>query len=87
MFSILTALSMTVSTIVLVITGIFGQGGEGAGGSPPRDGGGRGAGGCYFKFPWKGGWTVGFVAEHTWALIVFVAGLVVWWLMQEVKKG
>ena len=45
------------------------------------------SGGCYFKFPWKGRWTVGFVAEHTWALIVFVAGLVVWWLMQEVKKG
>ena len=26
---------------------------------------------------------VGFVAEHTWALIVFVAGLVSWWLMQK----
>ena len=50
MFSILTALSMTVSTIVLVITGIFGQGGEGAGGSPPRDGGGRGAGGVTLSF-------------------------------------
>ena len=25
------------------------------------------------------GKTVGFVAEHTWALIVFVAGLVGWW--------
>ena len=30
---------------------------------------------------------VGFVAEHTWALIVFVAGLVGWWLMQKVKKS
>ena len=32
----LTAFSMTVSTIVLAITGISG-GGEGAGGSPPKD--------------------------------------------------
>ena len=32
------------------------------------------------------GKTVGFVAEHTWALIVFVAGLVGWWLMQKFKK-
>ena len=30
---------------------------------------------------------VGFVAEHAWALIVFVAGPVGWWLMQKVKKG
>ena len=35
-FSILTALSMTISTIVLAITGIFGGGG-GAGGSPSKD--------------------------------------------------
>ena len=28
-----------------------------------------------------------FVAEHAWALIVFVAGLVGWWLMQKVKKS
>ena len=28
----------------------------------------------------------GFVAEHTWALIVFVVGIIGWWLMQEVKK-
>ena len=33
------------------------------------------------------GKTVGFVAEHTWALIVFVAGLVGWWLIQKVKKS
>ena len=33
------------------------------------------------------GKAVGFVAEHTWALIVFVAGLVGWWLMQKVKKS
>ena len=31
--------------------------------------------------------TVGWVVEHTWALIVFVAGLVGWWFMQKVKKG
>ena len=30
---------------------------------------------------------VGFFAEHTWALIVFVAGLAGWWLMQKIKKG
>ena len=35
-FSILTALSMTISTIVLAITGVFG-GGRGTGGSPPKD--------------------------------------------------
>ena len=29
---------------------------------------------------------IGFVAEHTWALIVFVVGLIGAWLMQEVKK-
>ena len=28
----------------------------------------------------------GFVAEHTWALIVSVAGLVSWWLIQKIKK-
>ena len=27
------------------------------------------------------GKAVGFVAEHTWALIVFGAGLIGWWLM------
>ena len=32
------------------------------------------------------GKTVGFVAEHTWALIVFAAGLIGVWLMQRVKK-
>ena len=31
------------------------------------------------------GKAVRFVAEHTWALIVFLAGLVGWWLMQKVK--
>ena len=36
-FSILTALSMTISTIVLAITGVFGGGGGRTGGSPPKD--------------------------------------------------
>ena len=35
-FSLLTALSMTISTIALAITGVFGGGG-GTGGSPPKD--------------------------------------------------
>ena len=35
-FSILTVLSMTISTIVLAITDVFGSGG-GAGGFPPKD--------------------------------------------------
>ena len=35
-FSILTDFSMTISTIVLAITGVFGGGG-GTGGSPPKD--------------------------------------------------
>ena len=32
------------------------------------------------------GKAVGFVAEHTWALIVFVLGLIGWCLRQKVKK-
>ena len=32
------------------------------------------------------GKAMGFVAEHTWALIVFVAGLIGVWLMQRVSK-
>ena len=35
-FSVLTALSTTISTIALAITGVFGGGG-GTGGSPPKD--------------------------------------------------
>ena len=99
---------MTISTIVLAITGVFGGGGGGTGGSPPKDEGilkngladalKRLAGkavealptivesvvGAILSFLGK---TVGFVAENTWALIVFVAGLVGWWLMQKVKKS
>ena len=107
-FLILTALSMTISTIVLAITGVFGGGG-GAGSFPPKDerilkiwldrlanalkglerkaaevsptiaGSVAGAILSYF------GKAVRFVAEHTWFLIVFLAGLVGWWLMQKVK--
>ena len=31
------------------------------------------------------GKAVGFVAEHTWALTVFAAGLIGWWLMQKIR--
>ena len=99
-FSIMTALSMTISAIVLAITGVFGGVGRGAGGSPPKDEEvlkkwldrlenalKRLAGkavealpaivesvvGAILSFL---GTAVGFVAEHTWALITFVAGLV-----------
>ena len=37
-YSIMTALSMTISTIVLAITGVFGRG-RGTGGSAPKNGG------------------------------------------------
>ena len=32
------------------------------------------------------GKAVGFVAEGTWALVVFLAGLIGVWLMQRIKK-
>ena len=110
-FSILTALSTTISTIVLAITGVFGGGGKGTGGSPPKDKGilrkwldrladalKRLAGkavealaaivgsvvGAILSFLGK---AVGFAAEHTWALIVFVVGLISVWLMEKVKKS
>ena len=98
--SILT--SITISTIVLAITGVFGGGGR-AGGSPPKDEGilkkwlgrlanglkrlaekavealpaivGRFAG-AILSFLGK---VVGFIAEHTWALIVICAEFVGWW--------
>ena len=109
-FSILTALSMTISTIVLAITSVFG-GGRGTGGSPPKDKGAlkkwldrltdalkRLAGkavealpvtigsviGAILSFLGK---AIGFAAEHTWALIAFVAGLISICLMQRVKKS
>ena len=91
-FSILTALSMTISTIVLAITGVCGGGG-GVGGSPSKDEGvfekidrladtlkrltGKAVEalpaivgsvvGAILSFLGK---TVGFFAEHTWALFL-----------------
>ena len=103
-FSVVTALSMTIATIVLTITGVSGGGG-GARGSPSKDTeilkkgldrladalkrlagkaaealsaiAGSVVGAILIFF----GKAVGFVAEHTWALIVFVAGLISLWLM------
>ena len=108
-FSILTALSIIISTIVSAITGAFGGGGGVTGGSPPKDKGTlkkwldrlgdalkRLAGkavealpdiiGCIVSAALSFlGKAVGFVTEDTWALIVFVAGLIAIWLMQRVQ--
>ena len=100
---------MTISTIVLAITGIFG-GDKGAGGPPSKDKGTlkkwldrladalkRLTGkadealpaivgsivGSILSFLGK---TIGFVAEHTWALTVFIVGVVGVWLMEKVEK-
>ena len=55
--SIRTAFSVTISTIVLAITGVFGGGG-GAGGSPPKDEGAlkmvKQASRCAQKACWEG---------------------------------
>ena len=107
-FSILTALSMTISLIVLIV---FGGGGAGTGGSTPKDEvvlkkwldrladalkrlAGKSVealsavvGSVVGAILSLLGKAVGFVAKHTWALIVFVAGLVGWWLMQKIKKS
>ena len=110
-FSMLNALSMTISTIDLTIKGVLGGVGGGTGCSSPKDEDvfkkwldrladalRRLAGkivevlpvivgsvvGAILSFLGK---TIGFVAERTWALIVFVAGLVSRWLMQKVKKS
>ena len=101
---------MTITTIVLAITSVFGEGRGGAGGLPSKDKGTlkkwldrladalkRLAGkaiealpaiiesivGAILSFLGK---TVGFVSEHIWTLIVFVAGLIGVWSMQRVKK-
>ena len=100
---------MTISTIDLAITGVFGGGG-GAGGFPPKDEGilkksldrlantlnriaGKGVaalpavlGSVVVAILSFLGKAVGVVAEHTWALIVFVAGFIGVWLMQRVLK-
>ena len=92
-YSILTALLMTISAIVLEITGVFG-GGERAGGSPPKDKGvlnkwlnrladalKRLVGKAILSFL---GNVVGFVAEHRWALIVFFGRT--YWCMGDAKS-
>ena len=102
---------MTISTIVLAITSVFGEGGRGGGDSRPKDEGilkkwlhrladalkrlarkaveelPAIAGSIFGTILSFLGKAVGFVAEHTWTLTVFVAGLVGVWLMQKVKKG
>ena len=101
---------MTISTIVLAITDIFGDGSGGARVPPSKDEGvlkkwldrlvdalKRLAGksflvltaivgsvlGAILSFLGK---AIGFVAEHTWVLIVFVVGLIAAWLRKKVKK-
>ena len=100
---------MTISTIVLAMTGVFGGGGE-AGGPPSKDKEvlkkwldrladalKRLAGNAAEALPAIVGSVVGvalsflgkvsgFVAEHTWTLIAFAAGLIGAWLMQWVKR-
>ena len=107
--SILTALSMTIATIVLAIEDVFGGGSGGTGYSPSKDKetlkkwldtladalkrlAGKAAEalpgiigsvvGAALSFLEK---AIGFVAENKWALIVFLAGLIAWWLMQKVR--
>ena len=95
---------MTISAIVLAITGVFG-GGRSARGSTRKDEGWldrlanaikRLAGKAVELLPTIVGSVVGAIlsflgkavglAEYSWALIVFVAGLVGWWWMQKFKK-
>ena len=108
-FSILTALSMTILTIVLAITGVFG-GGRGVGDPPSKDeevlkkwfdwlanapkrlvgkavealpaivGSVVGAILSFF------GKALGFVAEHTWAVIVFTAGLMSFFFSYHINE-
>ena len=110
MAAILTALSITISTIVLAITAIFGGDDGGAGGPTSKDKGTlkkwlyrlvdalkrlawkaaealpaivESVVGAILSFPGK---AVEFVAKHTWALIVFLVGLVGVWLMHRVQR-
>ena len=39
--------------------------------------------GAFLSFLGK---AVGFVAKHRWTLIVFVIGLIGWWLIQKVEE-
>ena len=109
-FSVLTAVSMIISTIVLAVTG----GGGGTPGSPPKDEGEfrkwlkkqlnrlanalkRLAGKAVAALPGIIGSvveailsflgkTVGFLAQHTWALIAFAVGLIGAWLIRRVQS-
>ena len=86
-FSILTALLMTISTIVLSITRVFGGRWRGRRFSTKRSR-------VLKKLSDKladalktlVGKAMGFVSEYTWILIVFVAGLIGAWLMQRVLR-
>ena len=102
---------MTIATIVLAITGVFGEGSGGAGGLPLKDNGTlkkwldrladtlkRLVGKAVEALPAIIGSVVGailsflgktfeFVTDHTWALIIFIAGLIAWWLMQKVRPN
>ena len=109
-FSVLTAVSMIISTIILAVTG-----GGGVSGSPPKDEGEfrkwlkkqlnrlanalkRLAGKAVAALPSIIGSVVGvilsflsktvdFLAQHTWALIVFAVGLMGAWLIQRVQSA
>ena len=108
-FSILTAFSMTVSTIALAVTAALG-GGKPYFSSNYKEGAlkkwfdrladalKRLAGKAVAALPAIVGIVVdvvlsflgkavAFVAEHVWALIVFVVGFIAAWLMQRVQKG
>ena len=116
--SILTALGMTISTIVLAIENALGIGGStgssGGGKVPPKDKKGfqawikdklKALGRLLGKLAGKAAAAlpgiigsivsgilnflkkaVGFLAEHVWLLILFVAGLVGSWLMNETAR-
>ena len=100
---------MTISTIALVITRVFGGRG-GAGGPPSKDKrvlekwldrladelkwlAGKAVealpaivGSVIGAILSLLGKAVGFVAEHTWSVIVFAAGLIGVWLMLEIQR-
>ena len=101
---------MTISTIVLAITGVFGRSSGGVGAPTLKDRetlkkwldrladalkrlAGKAAEAlpaivgsvvrAILNFLGK---AVGFIAANKWALTVFFAGLIAWWLMQKIKK-
>ena len=113
--SILTAVGMTISTIVLAIENALGIGGStGSSGGGPKDKKGfqawlmnklKALARLLGKLAGKAGAAlpgiigsivsgilnflkkaVGFLAEHVWLLIVFVAGFIRSWIWREVSK-